>query len=166
MKRLVVLFLCMGLSLNVKAQLDPVDPGLRAAIAKLIEITGVLEIGEQFAELIISQMSESLREEQPDLTETAFEIIREEVNATITGEIETDKLEAQIIPVYAKYFTFEEVLQLLAFYQIPLGRKTVEIMPLLSQESVQVGQAWGMGLGPIIGQRVSERLAHAGITVE
>jgi len=166
MKRLVVLFLCMGLSLNVKAQLDPVDPGLRAAIAKLIEITGVLEIGEQFAELIISQMSESLREEQPDLTETAFEIIREEVNATITGEIETDKLEAQIIPVYAKYFTFEEVLQLLAFYQIPLGRKTVEIMPLLSQESVQVGQAWGMGLGPIIGQRVSERLAQAGITVE
>lgn len=166
MKRLVVLFLCMGLSLNVKAQLDPVDPGLRAAIAKLIEITGVLEIGEQFAELIISQMSESLREEQPDLTETAFEIIREEVNATITGEIETDKLEARIILIYAKYFTFEEVLQLLAFYQIPLGRKTVEIMPLLSQESVQVGQAWGMGLGPIIGQRVSERLAHAGITVE
>ena len=166
MKRLVVLFLYMGLSVNVKAQLDPVDPGLRAAIAKLIEIMGLLEIGEQIAEFINSQMSESLREEQPDLTETAFEIIREEVNATITGEIETDKLEAQIIPVYAKYFTFEEVLQLLAFYQIPLGRKTVEIMPLLSQESVQVGQAWGMGLGPIIGQRVSERLAHAGITVE
>jgi len=57
-------------------------------------------------------------------------------------------------------------LQLLTFYQTPLGRKTVEIMPLLSQESMQVGQAWGMGLGPIIGQRVSERLADAGITIE
>jgi hypothetical protein len=31
---------------------------------------------------------------------------------------------------------------------------------------MQVGQAWGMGLGPIIGQRVSERLADAGITIE
>jgi len=166
MKRLMVLFLCMGLSLNVKAQLDPVDPGLRAAIAELIDITGVLEIGEQYAELIILQMSESLRQQQPDLPETAFEIIREEVNATITGEIETGKFEAQIIPISAKYFTFEEVLQLLTFYQTPLGRKTAEIMPLLSQESMQVGQAWGMGLGPIIGQRVSERLADAGITIE
>ena len=82
MKRELALLLCVGLSHNVKAQ---VDPGLRAAIAELIDITGVLEIGEQFADLIILQMSDSLRQQQPDLPEIAFEIIREEVNATISG---------------------------------------------------------------------------------
>jgi hypothetical protein len=85
MKRELALLLCVGLSHNVKAQVDPVDPGLRAAIAELIDITGVLEIGEQFADLIILQMSDSLRQQQPDLPEIAFEIIREEVNATISG---------------------------------------------------------------------------------
>lgn len=166
MKKLALFMVGTVFAFTASAQSDEVSPALETAISELIDATGVLEIGEQFGEIIIAQMSETLRQEQPDLPEQAFEIIREEVNATISGELETGNFEAQIIPVYAKYFTFEEVLQLLAFYQTPLGRKTVEVMPLLSQESMQVGQAWGMGLGPIIGQRVSARLAAAGINIE
>lgn len=147
-------------------QADQIDPELDAAIRQLIAGTGALEIGEQFANAISMQMAQSLRRSNSDVPPETFSIVQEEVMAVINEELANGSFENLIVPVYAKYFTLEEVLELLAFYRTPIGQKTVEVMPLLTQESMQVGQSWGIGIGPIIGQRVSQRLAAAGIELD
>ncbi|HAJ75542.1 MAG TPA: hypothetical protein DCM64_03710 [Gammaproteobacteria bacterium] len=66
-------------------------------------------------------------------------------------------------PIYHKYYSLEDIQQLLEFYDTDIGRKTIEVLPLLTQESIEVGQSWGMSIGPRIGQRVARRLAEEGI---
>ena len=85
--------------------------------------------------------------------------------STLQEELASGSMEDLIVPIYARYFTLSEIEELLDFYRTPIGRKTIEVMPLLTQESMQVGQSWGMAIGPVIGRRVSERLAAEGIEV-
>ena len=147
-------------------QVVDVDPALDRAIRQLIVATGALEIGEQFANAISQQMAQALRQTNPDIPPRAFEIIQQEVMTVIGEELANGSFENQMVPVYAKYFTLQEVEELLAFYRTAIGQKTVEVMPLLTQESMQVGQNWGIGIGPIVGRRVTQRLAAEGIEID
>jgi hypothetical protein len=51
---------------------------------------------------------------------------------------------------------------LMRFYSSPLGQKTIQAMPLLMNESMQVGQQWGQALGPEIQTRIRARLKKEG----
>ncbi len=171
MRTILFGMLCTLLAFPIAAQVTTldrggdVDPELDRAIRQLIVATGALEIGEQFANMISMQMSQTLRQSNPDIPPRAFDIIQQEVMAVIGEELESGSFERLIVPVYAKYFNLEEVQELLAFYRTDIGRKTVEVMPLLTQESMQVGQNWGINIGPLIGQRVVQKLAEEGIEI-
>lgn len=51
-----------------------------------------------------------------------------------------DQLYNQLVPLYASHFTADEVKALTAFYRSPVGKKTLEVMPVLMGESAQVAQ--------------------------
>ena len=61
---------------------------------------------------------------------------------------------ARIAPeLYDKYFTNEEIKGLIAFYESPIGQKTVQVLPALSAESMSRGQK----LGEQAGERAFQR---------
>jgi Uncharacterized protein conserved in bacteria len=60
------------------------------------------------------------------------------------AEITSDALIAEVGEVYKKYYTEEEMLQLIEFYSSPIGKKTLEINPQLSGETMQIGQRYAM----------------------
>lgn len=64
-----------------------------------------------------------------------------------------------IVPVYEAHFSDDEVKQLIAFYESPIGKKLAAAQPLIVQESMTVGQKWGRQ----VGQRVMQRLQEKGI---
>ena len=45
--------------------------------------------------------------------------------------------------LYVRHFTLEEMNQLIAFYQTPIGQKMLAKLPSLTRESMQIGQLWG-----------------------
>jgi uncharacterized protein len=51
------------------------------------------------------------------------------------------------VPAYSKYYSHDEIKQLIKFYESPLGRKMVEVAPLLSQETMTIGRKYGEKLG-------------------
>ena len=55
---------------------------------------------------------------------------------------------SRMVPLYAKYFTRDEIAGMLAFYDTPLGRKAIATMPLLLQDGTKVGQQWAAELVP------------------
>lgn len=172
MKSLLRGLLLICLAVPVSAQVTTlshsvdVDPELDRAIRQLIAATGALDIGEQFANAISMQMTQTLRQTNPDIPPRAFDIIQQEVMTVIGEEMENGSFEDQMVPVYARYFTLQEIEELLDFYRTAIGQKTVEVMPLLTQESMQVGQNWGIGIGPTVGRRVTQRLAAEGIVLD
>lgn len=62
-----------------------------------------------------------------------------------------------IIPIYDKYYTADEINKLIEFYQKPLGKKLISVMPQIMQESMQTGQAWGEEVGKKVYKNLTEK---------
>ena len=71
-------------------------------------------------------------------------------------------LVARLVPVYAKYFTHDEIRKLLAFYASDIGKKIVVAMPMALQEGAQVGQTWANELAPEIKTELEKRFRAEG----
>lgn len=57
------------------------------------------------------------------------------------------ELDSAMAVIYAKYFTDDDLRQLLTFYQTPVGRKLLDVQPAVTRDAMQVGQQWGKRLG-------------------
>jgi len=57
------------------------------------------------------------------------------------------ELLSQMIPIYQRHFTAEDVSGLLKFYRSPLGQKVITQMPQTMAEGMKAGQAWGRNRG-------------------
>ncbi|HEY6838620.1 MAG TPA: DUF2059 domain-containing protein [Geobacteraceae bacterium] len=130
-------------------------------ILKLLKMTGAEAIGLQMGVAVSNQAIDNLAKEETDIPPKAVDIIKEEINKIYAEEMPS--LMAQIVPVYAKHFTPEEVKGLIAFYATPLGQKSIKEMPTLLNECMQVGRAWGEGLTPKVLPRLEERLKQEGL---
>lgn len=133
----------------------------RPDIEQLLEVTGALAIGQQMNAAIVGQMTQLIRQVRPDIPEETLAVIPEEVNGVLSEN--TDTLMGAMITLYAKYYTAAEIKEMLRFYESPLGKKTIRVMPALMAEGMQAGQLWGQSLGPIIERRIRARFKEEGV---
>ena len=61
--------------------------------------------------------------------------------------LKVERIMELIIPIYDKYFSEDELKQLIEFYQSPLGKKMVDIMPSLMQETMKSSVDYFQKLG-------------------
>ena len=66
-------------------------------------------------------------------------------------------LTKMLVPVYSKHLTKNDLEKLIAFYQTEVGTKFANSTPAIMQESMQVGQQWGMELGKRFNEKMSEQ---------
>jgi hypothetical protein len=77
-------------------------------------------------------------------------------------EVKADDLVNLIVPIYDKHFTEPEIDDLTKFYRTPTGKKMIEVTPMITDESMTVGRAWGKELG----EKVVKRLKQEGYIKE
>jgi hypothetical protein len=68
----------------------------------------------------------------------------------------------QVAALYARTFTAEELREVVAFYRGPTGQKFVQRLPLITQESMVIGQRFGQTIGTEIRDRMIEELRKRG----
>jgi hypothetical protein len=103
-------------------------------IVKLFEITNVKQSGLQTFDAMLTQMMQMVPDVPPDF----FDAFRE--------NLDFSSLVDALVPVYAKYYTHDEVMQLIEFYRTPLGRKTIDVMPAITEESMAISMEWALRL--------------------
>lgn len=143
-----------------------IDPEKKALIDTLLGQTGqsAKEMGKQFSDLFIQQMTMMLKQSRPDMDPRAFDILREEVTAVIDEELAGNgAFTAMMYPIYDRHFTADEIRAMIEFNETPLGKKLIRVMPQVSQEGMAAGQSWGQSLGPIIQTRLMTRFKEEGI---
>lgn len=118
------------------------DAAKQRDIRKLLKITGAGQMGMD----AIDQMLVLQRQANPEIPEQFWIEFRKEISANGLTDL--------IIPSYEKYFTHEDIQELIEFYQSPVGRKMLENQPRLVAESKLAGQQWGSE----VAQRVMDRL--------
>ncbi len=116
-------------------------------IRKLFAATGSADIAVQ----IMNQMVESFKTTMPNVPEKFWQ--------DFMKEVKSDDLIEMIVPIYDKYLTHEEIKGLLGFYQSPVGKKFVSVLPQVTQESYLAGQKWGTELS----EKVIKKLQDQGL---
>ena len=162
MNSLRTLFLSLALALAAPlAAADDLTPAKRADIERLLEMTGAMRIGRQMAQASVQHMVQTLKQTHPGIPQKALDALPEEVATVFEAHI--GAFVAQIVPVYHRYFTAEEVKGMIGFYSTDLGRKAISAMPGLMSESMVIGRSWGESLSPAIAERVRARLKKEGV---
>jgi hypothetical protein len=135
-----VLFFVIGIStFSIYGQTKNDD------ILKLLRISGTDKLAEQMMDVMIPQF----RQLVPGIPDVFWVRFRRKLNI--------DELLYACIPAYNNYYTHNEIKELIAFYESPLGRKMVEVTPLLTQETMLIGQEWGEKLGQdIVNELIKE----------
>ena len=105
-----------------------------ADVRKLLQLTGSREMVNQMK----STLMEQFRQSSPNLPPEMFQ--------EMLAEMKAEDLEESIIPIYLKNFTAGDIKHLIAFYESPFGRKVTKVMPVIMQESSEVGMNWGQGV--------------------
>ena len=153
--------------LSVAAFADETVSGAKIKlIDTLLEQTGqsATKMGNQFSSTFVMQMSHMLQQSQPNINPKAFIIIEEESTAIITKElVENGGYNKMIYPIYHKNFSEDELQQMIDLNNTELGKKMLKVLPLISEEAMQAGQQFGLGLAPKIQERIMSRFQKEGI---
>jgi hypothetical protein len=143
---------------------DELTAQKKTDIRRLMEVTGGANVAQQFASASSRNMFQMLKSARPDIPDRALEVMDRELMGLFKEKMSApDGLFDQIVPIYHRHMTHAEIRQLIAFYETPIGRKTVAIMPQVVSESMQAGQRWGMSLGPEIERRIGDALVREGL---
>ena len=64
--------------------------------------------------------------------------VPEERKAQFKDILDVDKIIEQLVPIYDKYYTEEDIKALVDFYESPVGKKQLQNTPDIMTEAVQV----------------------------
>ncbi|MFD2526387.1 DUF2059 domain-containing protein [Flavihumibacter stibioxidans] len=141
MIKFILIAVVISISQVVSAQKGASVPKVR----ELMELSGSGKLGVQ----VMNQMVSSFKNQLTEVPASFWDEFMKEV----TGE----ELVELVVPIYAKHFTDAEIDELIKFYKTPVGRKLIEKLPFITQESYAVGEAWGQKLGEKVIGRLKEK---------
>ena len=126
------------------------DTALQKDIRELLVLTGSAEMGIQVMGQMISYFKES------------YQAAPDEFWNQFMDQFQADDLINLILPIYEKHYTHQDIKDLIAFYKTPIGKKSIEVLPNITQESMTAGQQWGAELG----EKIVNELKKEGYTNE
>src|SRR6185295_8131058 len=150
----LVLLLVGSLCSSASAQQE-IKPEKRALIKELYLATKADKMAESFTNIILTQMERDLPKtlsELPEMTDLKkkdrdqAQRVMFETSGRLLARFKelipqrinfAEVMEQMFYPLYDKFFTEDELKDLVAFYKSPTGQKSIGVMPQLLQDAMQ-----------------------------
>jgi hypothetical protein len=137
---------------DAQAQPDP------DAVAAAMELITTLRVTDQF-KLTLPAALQALKpvvsQGRPE-TERDFDAVTSVVLDAMNTRV--SELLGQIAGIYARNFTVSEMRQLVAFYRTPTGQKFLDKAPVVTQETMTIGQNIGRTIAGEMHARIIEEM--------
>lgn len=141
MKKIVIVSLLLISSGVMMAQ----QSSKAVKIKQLMELTGTGKMAVQVVDQIISTTAVRNPKVDPKFWEEFSKSINPEDMINL------------IMPVYEKFYSEEDIDNMIIFYNTPTGKKMIQVLPDLTQESMRVGQQWGMKIAEDIMKKLKDK---------
>jgi hypothetical protein len=138
---------------------QPVTPEKLALAKAIIDFTGAAKSFDPVLPQILVQARTTVLNTNPKLQKDVDEVL---------GQLETefaprrDELRNEIADIYAKNFSEDDLRQLAQFYQSPVGKKMVAVMPTVLRASYAAVQGWAQKLSFDVMGRLREEMQKRG----
>ena len=128
----------------------------RDLVSRMLVLTGGFELGLESTSLLFDQLKTVFEKMAPGKGEEIAAIVKEEFVIAMR-QMQHD-IENDIIKIYVKHFTIEELRAMLDFYATPVGVKTLQLLPVIMQDSQNVGLQYARKAQKMVGPRVQARI--------
>ena len=139
-----LLFLAAFVLLTFGAQAQSAE--FKASVRKLMAVSGSDATLKMIPEQILSMI-----EQAPALPES----VKVEIQAMFSEEALLSLMD-RMVPIYAKYYTQQDMDDLIAFYDTPLGKKLSTVQPQITLESMSVAQQWAAEIGQKVASKIMQ----------
>jgi hypothetical protein len=110
-----------------------IEPAKEADIRSLMELVGARDIVQDGANMAIEQSREKLLATVPN--NDKGQAFVNAFGASYQKKFDVDQVTNQLVGIYDKHFTEDEIKGLLQFYDSPLGQKVAVEMPKIGRET-------------------------------
>ncbi|MDB6047285.1 MAG: hypothetical protein JWR17_31 [Pseudomonas sp.] len=107
----------------------------------------------QVQQMFLQRFDES---KAPESKKALLETYQAKANAALDQSIGWNKLKPDMVKLYTANFTEQELKDLVAFYQSPLGKKVLTKMPELTQQSAQLTQGKLEAAVPVVNKLLAD----------
>lgn len=115
----------------------PIDPQLKAAILKLLDLSHAVALGQQSVNAMSQELRPTLLASLPP-TEHRDQIVDAYI-AKLAALMAQQEFVDRISTIYAKYFSLDDLNAMIQFYQTSAGQHMLAAMPKVLAESQQAG---------------------------
>jgi uncharacterized protein len=117
------------------ANADAVDPKKSAVIRELLQVTGTMDLIKQ----MMGQLAVSMKNGRTEAEQKMID--------RLIAKMDPNELSNEMIAIYDRNLSLEDLEAVVAFYKTPAGKNLIQKIPLITSESMQLGQAWGQRKG-------------------
>jgi uncharacterized protein len=144
---------------DVPSQQQTISAGARAAAERLAREVGAEDIFINTLQQMSGQIVAAINKQSPsaDGRKIVDEIVMPEIRKR------SNEMTEKIADIWASHFNLEELEQLRAFYDTPVGRKSLHELPLVMAESREAGGQWGRQTMLAIFKEHAEELRALGV---
>jgi hypothetical protein len=137
-------------------------PEARAAAKELVETMRATDQLKAMMPMIMQQLKPMIVQGRPEV-ERDFDLLLPVVTDAMTGRM--SELVEAVALVYAAHFSADELRQITAFYRTAVGEKFLQKLPLITQQSMAVGQRFGEQVASGLRDCMIEELRKKGHTI-
>lgn len=114
-------------------------------LKKMFQVSGA----EDTYATVIGSILDIFRAQHTEVSPNVWDELESELNRSAI-----DDLAEMLVPVYSKYISEKDLQEVIAFYETPVGKKYAQYNPVITQESMQIGEKWGAQLAEDIVKRI------------
>lgn len=135
-KVLLGLVLLLTLGMAVQAQND--NKAYREAMVKMMEVSKTMDVMKQMSGQIMNLSKQQAVSAGTQVPEEFWTGLESRLNAMY------DRIIQEMIPIYQKYLTLEDVRAITKFYETPVGKKLAASNTQISMEAMPIAQKIAM----------------------
>jgi uncharacterized protein len=146
---IVVSFLSIAAALlPVRSQMTQRSASDRAAVMQAIMLSGGADgfanLGGTLTRIYIS----GLHAQRPQIPKATLDQIAASVEAFVSKEQKATDLEGQLVSVYERHLSADDIAKMAAFFGSPAGQHYRAAMPAILHESTALGKQWAESITP------------------
>ncbi len=154
-----VVLVCAALTTSLPAFAAPPTPAALTTAGEIVKLSGATTLFDTLVPGVVEQSKILFLQQNPGLAGD-LNIIAAKLRADLTPRL--SELTAEVAKIYAEHFTEQELKDLLAFYNSPVGKKFVAEQAVVVNSSLKFAQDWANKLSDEVTVKMRDELKKKG----